>query len=167
MTTELAEHPFDAFDAHCPSRRLLDTIGDKWASLVIVALGVHGSLRYSELSNRIAGVSQKMLTQTLRNLERDGLLTRTVTPSVPVRTDYELTPLGDSLLETLRHLKEWAEEHMPEVDDARASYDRAQERLTHASGAGQHTLFRSEPRAVGQVGGGSKASPSGLAITTT
>ena len=86
-TTQLTEHPYDAFDAHCPSRRLLDTIGDKWASLVIVALGVHGRLRYSELSNRIAGVSQKMLTQTLRNLERDGLLTRTVTPSVPVRTD--------------------------------------------------------------------------------
>ena len=100
-TTQLTEHPYDAFDAHCPSRRLLDTIGDKWASLVIVALGVHGRLRYSELSNRIAGVSQKMLTQTLRNLERDGLLTRTVTPSVPVRTDYELTPLGVSLLDTL------------------------------------------------------------------
>ena len=132
-STQLAEHPFDAFDAHCPSRRLLDTIGDKWASLVIVALGVHGSLRYSELSNRIAGVSQKMLTQTLRNLERDGLLTRTVTPSVPVRTDYELTPLGDSLLETLRHLKEWAEENMPEVDEARATYRPAQHRVTHAS----------------------------------
>ena len=102
---------------------MLDTIGDKWASLVIVALGVNGSLRYSELSHRIAGVSQKMLTQTLRNLERDGLLTRTVTPSIPVRTDYELTPLGDSLLETLCHLKEWAEQHMPEVDDARATYD--------------------------------------------
>ena len=123
MKTQTAEHPFDAFDAHCPSRRLLDTIGDKWASLVIVALGVHGSLRYSELSDRIAGVSQKMLTQTLRNLERDGLLTRTVTPSVPVRTDYELTPLGDSLLDTLCRLKVWAEEHMPEVDDARAHYD--------------------------------------------
>ena len=123
MTTRAAEHPFDAFDAQCPSRRLLDTIGDKWASLVIVALGVHGSLRYGELSHRIAGVSQKMLTQTLRNLERDGLLTRTVTPSVPVRTDYELTLLGASLLETLRHLKQWAEDHMPEVDEARAIYD--------------------------------------------
>ena len=122
-TTQLTEHPYDAFDAHCPSRRLLDTIGDKWASLIIVALGVHGRLRYSELSNRIAGVSQKMLTQTLRNLERDGLLTRTVTPSVPVRTDYELTPLGVSLLDTLCQLKDWAEAHMPEVDDARASYD--------------------------------------------
>jgi DNA-binding HxlR family transcriptional regulator len=123
VSTQLAEHPFDAFNAHCPSRRLLDTIGDKWASLAIVALGLHGPLRYSELSRRIAGVSQKMLTQTLRNLERDGLLTRTVTPSVPVRTDYELTPLGVSLLGLMRHLKVWAEEHMREVDDARAAYD--------------------------------------------
>jgi DNA-binding HxlR family transcriptional regulator len=115
---------FDAFVASCPSRRLLDTIGDKWASLVIVALGLGGRMRYSELSTRIAGVSQKMLTQTLRGLERDGLLTRTVTPSVPVRVDYELTPLGRSLLETIRHLKEWAEAHMPEVDAARVAYDR-------------------------------------------
>lgn len=114
---------YDAFNAHCPSRRLLDTIGDKWASLVVVALGLHGPLRYSELSRRIDGVSQKMLTQTLRNLERDGLVSRTVTPSVPVRTDYELTPLGHSLLDTLRLLKEWAEAHMPEVDAARARYD--------------------------------------------
>lgn len=115
---------FDVFAASCPSRRLLDTIGDKWASLVIVALGLRGPMRYTELSARIAGVSQKMLTQTLRGLERDGLLTRTVTPSVPVRVDYELTPLGQSLLDTIRHLKEWAEAHMPEVDAARAAYDR-------------------------------------------
>jgi DNA-binding HxlR family transcriptional regulator len=115
---------FDAFASSCPSRRLLDTIGDKWASLVIVALGLEGRKRYSELSARIAGVSQKMLTQTLRGLERDGLLTRTVTPSVPVRVDYELTPLGLSLLEPIHHLKTWAEAHMPEVDAARAEYDR-------------------------------------------
>nr|WP_321572571.1 helix-turn-helix domain-containing protein [Parafrankia colletiae] len=69
-------------------------------------------------------MSQKMLTQTLRGLERDGLLTRTVTPTVPVRVDYELTPLGYSLLDTMRHLKEWAEAHMSEVDAARAEYDR-------------------------------------------
>ena len=70
MPTQVAEHPHDAFNAHCPSRRLLETIGDKWASLAVVALGLHGPLRYSELSKRIAGVSQKMLTQTLRKLER-------------------------------------------------------------------------------------------------
>jgi DNA-binding HxlR family transcriptional regulator len=124
ITAEGPTARFDAFAASCPSRRLLDTIGNKWASLVIVALGLGGGMRYSELSARIAGVSQKMLTQTLRGLERDGLLTRTVTPSVPVRVDYELTPLGLSLLETLRHLKEWAEAHMIEVDRAREEYDR-------------------------------------------
>ncbi|MGP3972250.1 winged helix-turn-helix transcriptional regulator [Streptomyces sp. 6N223] len=115
---------FNAFAASCPSRQLLDTIGNKWASLVIAALGLDGRMRYSGLVARIDGVSQKMLTQTLRNLERDGLLTRTVTPSVPVRVDYELTPLGRSLLETICQLKEWAEAHMPEVDRAREAYDR-------------------------------------------
>jgi DNA-binding HxlR family transcriptional regulator len=115
---------FDAFAASCPSRRLLDTIGNKWTSLAIVALGLEGPMRYSELLARIAGVSQKMLTQTVRGLERDGLLTRTVTPSVPVRVDYELTPLGLTLLEPIRHLKEWAEAHMAEVDRAREDHDR-------------------------------------------
>ena len=123
MDVKTGEPRFDAFSAFCPSRRLLDTIGDKWASLVIVALGLEGPKRYSELAARIDGVSQKMLTQTLRGLERDGLLTRTVTPSVPVRVDYQLTPLGLSLLDPIRHLKEWAEAHMPEVDAARAVYD--------------------------------------------
>jgi DNA-binding HxlR family transcriptional regulator len=114
---------YDAFHASCPSRRLLDAIGDKWVSLIVVALGLSGRLRYSELSNRIAGVSQKMLTQTLRSMERDGLLLRTVTPTVPVRVDYELTPLGLSLLDVLGHLKDWAEEHMGEVDASREAYD--------------------------------------------
>jgi DNA-binding HxlR family transcriptional regulator len=123
-TTDEPTPRFNVFAAACPSRRLLDTIGNKWASLVIVALGLDGPLRYSGLSARIDGVSQKMLTQTLRNLERDGLLTRTVTPSVPVRVDYELTPLGLSLLEPICHLKEWAETHMAEVDEARQEYDR-------------------------------------------
>lgn len=113
----------NAFSALCPSRRLLDTIGNKWASLAIAALGVDGPMRYTELSRRIEGVSHKMLTQTLRNLERDGLVLRTVTPSVPMRADYELTPLGQSLLEPISHLKAWAEEHLPEVDAARATYD--------------------------------------------
>jgi len=123
VRTERGRH-FNAFSAHCPSRRLLDAIGDKWASLVIVALGTAGPLRYHQLSSRIENVSQKMLTQTLRGLERDGMVTRTVTPSVPMRVDYELTPLGVSLLDPIRHLKDWAEAHMPEVDAARAVYDR-------------------------------------------
>ena len=117
---------FDAYLAECPSRKLLDRIADKWVALVVTSL-VDGPKRYSELSHQLAGVSQKMLTQTLRSLERDGVLTRTVTPSVPVRVDYELTPLGESLAGVLGELKMWAEQHMPEVDRARADYDARQQ----------------------------------------
>lgn len=114
---------FDAYLAGCPSRRLLDRIADKWVALVLKSLAA-GPQRYSDLARQLAGVSQKMLTQTLRNLERDGLLTRTVTAEVPVRVDYELTPLGSSLGQLLADLKSWAEEHMPDVDEARQRYDR-------------------------------------------
>jgi DNA-binding HxlR family transcriptional regulator len=111
--------------AECPTRQLLDAVSDKWACLVLGALG-EGSKRHSELARRIAGVSQKMLTQTLRMLERDGLVTRTVTPSVPVRVDYELTPLGHSLLPVMVGIKDWAETHMNEVNAARRTNDAAQ-----------------------------------------
>src|SRR3974390_1909134 len=84
---------YNAYVAECPSRQLLDALSDKWVTLVLTALAGQPQ-RYSQLSRTIAGVSQKMLTQTLRMLERDGLITRTITPSVPVRVDYELTPLG-------------------------------------------------------------------------
>ncbi|WP_310740657.1 helix-turn-helix domain-containing protein [Microbispora sp. H10885] len=83
-----------------------------------------GSLRYSELARTIAGVSQKMLTQTLRTMERDGLVSRTVTPSVPVRVDYRLTPLGENLMPLLEAIKNWAEIHMEDVEAAREAYDR-------------------------------------------
>ena len=114
---------FDAFLADCPSRLVLDRIADKWVTLVIASLA-DGPRRFSEVSRQLAGVSQKMLTQTLRTLERDGLVSRTVTPAVPVRVDYELTALGHSLLEPIRHLKAWAEDHVPEVRQAQAAYDR-------------------------------------------
>jgi DNA-binding HxlR family transcriptional regulator len=97
-------------------------VSDKWVGLVFCALG-DGSKRHSELARRIAGVSQKMLTQTLRTLERDGLVTRTVTPSVPVRVDYELTQLGRTLLPVMLGIKDWAEAHMDEVNAARHAYD--------------------------------------------
>jgi len=80
-------------------------------------------MRYSELSRRLAGVSQKMLTQTLRSLERDGMLTRTVTPTVPITVTYELTDLGSSLHHLMRRLKDWAEAHMDEVLAKREQYD--------------------------------------------
>jgi DNA-binding HxlR family transcriptional regulator len=119
-----AKLEFDAYLASCPSRQLLDRIADKWVALVVKSLS-DGPKRYSEISHQLVGVSQKMLTQTLRSLERDGLLTRSVTPAVPVRVDYELTPLGQSLSGVLGQLKSWAEQHMPEVDRARAAYDAA------------------------------------------
>ena len=92
-----AKVEYDAFLAACPSRKLLDRISDKWVTLILCALGNAGeprAMRYSELSRLLAGVSQKMLTQTLRSLERDGLITRTATPTVPVTVTYELTGLG-------------------------------------------------------------------------
>ncbi|HWJ82570.1 MAG TPA: helix-turn-helix domain-containing protein [Nocardioides sp.] len=116
---------YDAFLAGCPSRQLLDRISDKWVALVLAALHEEGSLRYSGLSRRLAGVSQKMLTQTLRSLERDGLVTRTVTPTVPVTVEYDLTPLGDSLQQVMLSLKTWAESHMDEVLASREHYDTA------------------------------------------
>jgi DNA-binding HxlR family transcriptional regulator len=113
---------YDAFIRGCPTNQLLDRLSDKWVSLVVAALST-GPMRYSDLSRRIAGVSPKMLTQTLRTLERDGILTREVTPSVPVRVDYELTPLGGSLAVLLTAVKDWAEHHIDEVHDARERYD--------------------------------------------
>lgn len=131
-----AKREYDAFLAGCPSRQLLDRISDKWVALVLAALGGDGSLRssadgvgqprpmrYSELSRCLAGVSQKMLTQTLRSLERDGLLTRTVTPTVPVTVTYELTELGHSLHQLMHEMKRWAETHMDDVLTHRAEYD--------------------------------------------
>jgi DNA-binding HxlR family transcriptional regulator len=126
---------YDAFLAGCPSRQLLDRISDKWVALILAALGSGGPqrpgddragqprpMRYSELSRRLAGVSQKMLTQTLRSLERDGLVTRTVTPTVPVTVTYELTGLGLSLQDLMRGIKAWAEAHMDEVLAHREEY---------------------------------------------
>ena len=131
-----AKAEYDAFLAACPSRKLLDTISDKWVTLILAALGSDGShqpgascageprsMRYSELGRLLAGVSQKMLTQTLRSLERDGLITRTATPTVPVTVSYELTDLGLSLHQMMRGLKTWAEMHMDDVLANRATYD--------------------------------------------
>ncbi|BCB74309.1 helix-turn-helix domain-containing protein [Phytohabitans flavus] len=120
-----AKEAYDAFLAECPTRQLLETLSDKWMGLVLASLG-HGPMRHSELARKIAGVSQKMLTQTLRTLERDGLVARTVTPTVPVRVDYELTPLGRDLAPVMVAIKTWAEAHMDEVRAARTAYDEGQ-----------------------------------------
>ena len=117
-----AREAYNAFLALCPSRQLLDALTDKWVSLTLAALA-DGPMRHSELARTIAGVSQKMLTQTLRTLERDGLVSRTVTPTVPARVDYELTPLGHDLMPLMTAIKHWAEARMDEVEKARKDYD--------------------------------------------
>lgn len=133
-----ARMEYNAFLAVCPSRQLLDRISDKWVVLILCALGddttdrTAGSdetpagprtMRYSELSRLLAGVSQKMLTQTLRSLERDGLLTRTVIPTVPVTVNYQLTDLGLSLHAMTRGVRNWAQKHMDEVLAHRSDHD--------------------------------------------
>jgi DNA-binding HxlR family transcriptional regulator len=112
----------DPYNASCPSRQVLDRIGDRWTVLVVGSLA-GGPLRFSELGRRVDGVSQKMLTQTLRGLERDGLVTRTVHPEVPPRVEYELTHVGRTLIAPLDALDAWAREHLPVIEEARARYD--------------------------------------------
>ena len=101
---------------------LLARIGDKWTVLVVTTLA-SGSKRFNELRREIPSVSQRMLTLTLRNLERDGLVSRTVTPTIPPRVDYELTPLGRSLVEPLHALELWALDHVGDIHSAQGRYD--------------------------------------------
>lgn len=112
----------DPYADGCPSRRVLDRIGDRWTVLVVGSLG-DGPVRFSELRRRVAGVSQKMLTQTLRGLERDGLVTRTVYAEVPPRVEYELTAAGRTLLVPLKALERWSIEHFGHVAASWETYD--------------------------------------------
>lgn len=109
--------------ASCEVRDLLDRIADKW-SLLVIELLAHGTLRFTELLRQIDGISKRMLTLTVRQLERDRLLHRTVHPVVPPRVDYGLTPLGATVLETIQSLVTWTREHRDEVAAAPADYDR-------------------------------------------
>ncbi len=112
----------DLLDPDCPTRQILDRLGDKWTALVLHSLQ-RGPLRFTQLRTAIGGVAPKVLTQTLRALERDGILTRTVYAQVPPRVEYELTPLGRSLRKPIAALTDWAEIHMREVVAARHSFD--------------------------------------------
>jgi DNA-binding HxlR family transcriptional regulator len=106
----------------CSYRRVLEIISSKWTALVIYALE-DGSKHYGEVQRRIEGVSKKMLTKTLRQLERDGLVKREVHPSVPPTVEYSLTPLGETLIPHMRGLKQWTNDHYPLVEQARSDYD--------------------------------------------
>lgn len=113
----------DAFNAQCPTRLVLDRIGDKWAVLVLISLE-RGTMRFNELRRAIENVSQKMLSQTLKSLERDGLIRRKAYPTVPVTVEYRLTDLGRTLAATVDTLRLWAETHIDEVETAQRRYDR-------------------------------------------
>jgi DNA-binding HxlR family transcriptional regulator len=114
--------PPDAFAKECASRVVLDRIGDRWTVLVVVAL-CDGALRFSQLRSKIEGVTPKVLTQTLRALERDGLLTRTVFAEVPPRVEYELTELGRDLLAPIDAVRIWAEQHASRIVANRERHD--------------------------------------------
>lgn len=107
------------------AREILARVADKWTLLVIEELGEGGEMRFSRLRERIGGISQKMLTKTLRQLERDGLVTRQVHPVIPPRVEYRLTPLGDSLGEAVCGIWLWVEAHMDDVEQSRHAYDHA------------------------------------------
>lgn len=128
----------------CEVRQILDRVADKW-SLLVIALLDRRSLRFTELRRMIDGVSQRMLTRTLRHLERDGLVSRTVQPVVPPRVDYALTPLGATLHETIRSLVTWTEGHQNEIAAARTAYDArvaAEEKAAAAETAEREAIAR-------------------------
>ena len=106
----------------CRAREVLQRVGDKWSMYVIDLLG-QGTKRFSELHRSIDGITARMLTVTLRGLERDGIVTRTIHPVIPPRVDYALTPMGLTLLDAIGQLVSWADSHLPEISDAQAVYD--------------------------------------------
>jgi DNA-binding HxlR family transcriptional regulator len=116
------------------ARDVIEKIADKWTILVIDTLGTYGEMRFSRLREVIGGVSQKMLTKTLRQLERDGLVSRYVHPVIPPRVDYQLTPLGRSLLEKICGIWDWVQIHMGEMEAARRQFD-SRERRGHEDDA--------------------------------
>jgi DNA-binding HxlR family transcriptional regulator len=119
--TEDIYKKFDSYD-DCPVRGVLDRVGDKWSILIISILGEYGTMRFNQLNQVIGNISQKMLTVTLRTLEADGLVLRTMYSEIPPRVEYSLTPLGQSLLPAMETLIRWATENMPAVLASREQY---------------------------------------------
>jgi DNA-binding HxlR family transcriptional regulator len=117
---------YDVYLRGCASRTVLEVVANKWTHLVVCALR-DGPKRFGEIRRRLEGVTQKMLTQTLRTLERDGLVTRTQYPTIPPRVDYELTELGQNVVGLLDGVIRWSEEHVLDITAARARYDAGME----------------------------------------
>lgn len=112
----------DAYLRSCPSRGVLDVIGSKWTVLIVPAL-IDRPVRFGELRRRLDGITQKSLTQALRQLERDGFVTRTSYPTIPPRVEYALTPLGHRVADLLSSIRDWAQDNLAEVLTARARFD--------------------------------------------
>ena len=123
---------------NCHAREMLARIGDKWSVYVIHVLGAAGTLRFNELRSEVQGISQRMLTVTLRGMERDGLVVRTVYPEVPPRVEYALTPLGATLRQLVRGLVQWSGAHLREVDAARVAYDAQNGRSLRSTRLARH-----------------------------
>ena len=115
--------PSEEFDANCPQRLLLDQLTEKWSMLVLKALD-GGPLRFNAIKRQLVGVTQKALTQCLRRLERNGIVTRRVVPASPIAVEYAITPLGRSVQRPLMAMYRWTTEHLAEVEHARATFDR-------------------------------------------
>lgn len=118
-----AREAYDAFLATCPTHQVMGVLATKWVALVLSRL-IDGPCRFAQLQRAIPSISPKVLTQVLRTLERDGLVVRTVTAQVPVRVDYELSPLGHDLAPLLKALKTWSEGRISDIQAAREAYDR-------------------------------------------
>jgi DNA-binding HxlR family transcriptional regulator len=116
----------DLFDPNCPTRLVLDRIGDKWTGLIVLVLS-DGPMRFTQLRGCLGPVAPKVLTQTLRRMERDGLVTREIFAEVPPRVDYTLTELGHSLIEPIAMITDWAEVHVNRITDAQQAYDTARD----------------------------------------
>ena len=130
-TVETTRTPQDDLPANilasaCPSRTVMRHLTDRWTPLIVAALSEQPIARFGELKAMIQGVSPKVLTQTLRSMERDGLVARKVTASIPPRVDYELTALGTTLIEPMTALRHWAQDNMQAVLEARERYDAAE-----------------------------------------
>ena len=123
---------FNVYDANCPSRTALNRIGDRWTALIVGVLSQRAH-RFGELRRRIDGISQKMLTQTLRSLERDGLVSRHAYATVPVTVEYALTPLGETLAHVLAGVRDWAEAHAGDLLAARERFDGHAQRSASAT----------------------------------
>jgi len=114
--------PYSVYSENCPTRLILDRLADKWVALILRSLA-QGPMRFNALRREIEGVSQKVLSQTLKRLERDGLIARQAFPTVPVTVEYSITPLGRTLAETVAALARWAETHIESVMEAQRAYD--------------------------------------------